>query len=68
MANFNFRRWIYIIGGVFFILTAIFDQTWWLIPFGLYFAAMGIFKFGCASGSCDIPLSKTSKDSLTPKN
>ncbi len=53
-----FRRWIYLLGGIFFIVLAIKDQTWWLIPFGLYFAAMSIFKFGCASGNCELPLQK----------
>ncbi|WP_297985328.1 hypothetical protein [uncultured Chryseobacterium sp.] len=53
-----FRRWIYLLGGIFFIVLAIKDQTWWLIPFGSYFAAMSIFKFGCASGNCELPLQK----------
>jgi hypothetical protein len=29
-----------------------------MIPFGLYFMAMAIFKFGCAAGSCEIPQKK----------
>ena len=60
LSNWNFRRIIYLIGGIFFVLVAINDRTWW-IPFGLYFIAMAVFRFGCASGNCEIPLQK--KDS-----
>lgn len=59
-----FRRWIYLLGGIFFIVLAIKDQTWWLIPFGFYFAAMSIFKFGCASGNCEVPLQKNDNTQL----
>lgn len=55
LKNWNLRRIIYLIGGVFFILIAVNDRSWWMIPFGLYFIAMAIFRFGCASGNCDVP-------------
>lgn len=61
LSNWNFRRIIYLIGGICFVLIAINDRTWWMIPFGLYFIAMAVFRFGCASGNCEIPLQK--KDS-----
>jgi hypothetical protein len=54
LQKWNFRQVIYLIGGIFFILIAIKDKTWWMIPFGLYFASMAIFRFGCASGNCEI--------------
>jgi hypothetical protein len=37
------------------------DKAWFLIPLGLYFVAMAIFKFGCASGNCAIPYSSYQK-------
>mgnify|MGYP007013242908 FL=1 len=37
------------------------DSMWVLVPFGIYFAAMGLFKFGCAAGNCEVPYSKIEK-------
>ncbi len=48
------KRGLYLIGGLGFIGIAIKDQTWWIGLFGLYFCAMAIFGFGCASGNCEI--------------
>ncbi len=59
--DWDFRRILYLLGGIFFVFTAINDKTWWLILFGLYFMAMSVFRFGCASGNCEIPSVK--KDS-----
>ncbi|WP_027375915.1 hypothetical protein [Kaistella palustris] len=59
--NWNLRRIIYLVGGIFFVLIAVNDRTWWLIPFGLYFVAMGIFRFGCASGNCEVPFKNDPK-------
>ena len=58
LSNWNFRRIIYLIGGIFFVLVAINDRTWWMIPFGLYFIAMALFRFGCAAGNCNVPFSE----------
>ena len=48
-------RFLYLAAGVFFVLIAANDRVWLMIPFGLYFMAMAIFKFGCAAGACQIP-------------
>ena len=55
------RRAVYILGGVAFIALAIKDHIWWIALPGLYFAAMGIFGFGCASGACDLPNNETTE-------
>lgn len=52
-SDWNFRRIIYLVGGILFVFMAVNDRTWWLIPFALYFIAMAIFKFSCASGNCE---------------
>ncbi|MBF8457579.1 hypothetical protein IV494_10355 [Kaistella sp. G5-32] len=54
----NIRRVLYLIGGVFFVLVAVNDRSWWMIPFGLYFISMAVFRFGCATGNCEVPFSK----------
>jgi hypothetical protein len=46
---------------VFFVLIAVNDRVWWMIPFGVYFAVIAIFKFGCAAGACEIPSKKEVK-------
>ena len=61
LKNWDLRRALYFVGGLFFVLVALNDRSWWMIPFGLYFIAMAVFRFGCASGNCEIPLQK--KDS-----
>lgn len=47
--DWNLRRIIYLIGGIWAIVQSVMDKAWFLIPLGLYFVAMAIFKFGCAS-------------------
>lgn len=51
-------RFLYLAAGIFFVLIAVNDRVWFMIPFGLYFMAMAIFKFGCAGGACQNPLKK----------
>ncbi|GGP03863.1 hypothetical protein GCM10010992_13890 [Cloacibacterium rupense] len=59
LRDWNIRRTIYLIGGIWAIFQSVMDRMWMLIPFGMYFVAMGIFKFGCASGSCEVPMSSS---------
>jgi len=59
--DWNLRRIIYLIGGIWAIVQSVMDKAWILIPLGLYFVAMAIFKFGCASGNCAIPYSPHQK-------
>ncbi|WP_226063449.1 hypothetical protein [Kaistella polysaccharea] len=54
LQNWTISRFLYLAAGIFFILVAVNDRVWFMIPFGLYFAAMALFRFGCASGTCDI--------------
>ena len=56
-------RFLYLAAGMFFVLIAANDRVWFMIPFGLYFMVMAIFKFGCAAGACQIP-QKEEKENL----
>lgn len=58
LKNWDIRRVLYLLGGIFFIITAVKDQMWWIAIFGVYFMAMAIFRFGCAAGNCEIPLTQ----------
>jgi hypothetical protein len=52
LTNWTFTRAFYLIIGLFVIIQSFKGQQWFGIAFGGYFAAMGLFAFGCASGSC----------------
>lgn len=52
--NWNLRRIFYLLGGIFFVVASLKDQFWIILPFGIYFIAMAIFRFGCAKGDCSV--------------
>lgn len=52
LSNWTLIRALYLILGVAVIFQSIFSQQWFGLAFGSYFAAMGLFAFGCASGNC----------------
>jgi uncharacterized membrane protein YhaH (DUF805 family) len=45
-------RALYAIIGLWILAQSIVDQQWIVTLFGLYFASMGLFGFGCAGGTC----------------
>jgi hypothetical protein len=48
----NFQRVLFLAFGILIIAQAISERSWvGLLP-GIYFAAMGLFAFGCAGGNC----------------
>jgi hypothetical protein len=51
----TFTRALYLIAGIFFITNAFVEKQWAMSLFGFYFAAMGLFRFGCAAGACAVP-------------
>jgi len=64
----TFTRALYLIAGIFFITNAFVEKQWAMSLFGFYFAAMGLFRFGCAAGACAIPpASRTSEPSEAGK-
>ena len=62
LKNWDIRRIFYLLGGLFFIFTAIKDQIWWIAIFGIYFMSMAIFRFGCAAGNCEVPFDQKPKE------
>ena len=58
LQTWTLSRFLYLAAGIFFVLIAANDRVWIMIPFGLYFMAMAIFKFGCAAGACQVPQKK----------
>ncbi|MFN3940472.1 MAG: hypothetical protein ACK4IY_07775 [Chitinophagales bacterium] len=52
LTGWTFARVLYLILGSIVIVQSILDSQWFGVAFGGYFAAMGLFAFGCASGNC----------------
>ena len=52
LSNWNFTRFFFIGMGIALIISSIQDFEWIGMLVGGYFASMGIFAFGCASGNC----------------
>jgi hypothetical protein len=48
----NARRALYLIMGIAVIIYAVIAKEWWGVLLGSYFAVMGLFNWGCASGNC----------------
>lgn len=46
------RRVLYLVLGIAVIAYAVIAKEWWGALLGAYFASMGLFNFGCASGNC----------------
>lgn len=55
MSGWSFRRVIYLLMGILIIIQAVGIAQWWGMALGFYFAAMGLFGFGCAGGQCAVP-------------
>lgn len=49
----SLRRVLYLTLGVASIVYFIIAKEWWATMIGAYFAAMGLFNFGCAAGNCN---------------
>jgi hypothetical protein len=52
LTNWTFTRVFYLIAGCAIIFQSVISRQWFGVAFGGYFAAMGLFAFGCASGNC----------------
>ncbi|MCX6186768.1 MAG: hypothetical protein NTU43_07200 [Bacteroidetes bacterium] len=52
MTGWTYTRGLYLLMGLVIIVQAFMAKQWMGVAFGGYFASMGLFAFGCASGSC----------------
>lgn len=50
--NWTITRVLYLLIGSFILIQSVIETQWPGIIFGGYFAAMGLFAFGCAAGNC----------------
>ena len=52
LSGWNFSRIIYLIMGILMVIQSIMMHEYLMTAMGLYFSAMGLLGFGCASGNC----------------
>lgn len=52
LTGWTFTRGLYLLMGILVIIQSAMQQQWFGVLFGGYFASMGLFAFGCASGNC----------------
>jgi hypothetical protein len=52
LTGWNFPRVLYLLAGIMISVQSITERQWMGVALGLYFAAMGLFAFGCAGGNC----------------
>lgn len=52
LKNWTFSRILYLLIGIAIIIQSVLIQQWIGVILGGYFASMGLFAFGCASGNC----------------
>ncbi len=60
----TFKRVVYVLIGAYIIIQSAMDDQWIGIILGGYFAAMGLFAFGCAAGYCGPVNTKTESSNL----
>ena len=54
LTGWTLTRVLYLAMGSYIVVQSILDQQWIGILLGGYFAAMGLFAFGCAAGNCRV--------------
>lgn len=52
LTGWSFQRALFLLVGGFIMVQSAVEGQWFGIAFGSYFAAMGLFRFGCAAGGC----------------
>ena len=60
LSNWTFTRAMFLVMGILVIIQSAMISQWLGVVFGMYFASMGLFAFGCAAGNCATePLQKS---------
>lgn len=54
LTGWTLTRVLYLVMGTYIVVQSVLEQQWVGILLGGYFAAMGLFAFGCAAGNCGV--------------
>lgn len=65
LSGWTFQRIIFLVMGVMILIQSVMERQWIGVAFGAYFASMGLFSFGCASGACYTPNYYSEKKDIT---
>ena len=65
LTGWTLTRVLYLVMGSYIVVQSVLNQQWVGILLGGYFAAMGLFAFGCAAGNCGVNYSKDRKNQGT---
>lgn len=68
LTNWTFSRALYLVLGIIIIIQSVMGQQWYAIAIGVYFAAMGLFAFGCAAGNCTTEIKQKTNNSIQDKD
>ena len=68
LTGWTFARGIYLVLGLIVVVQSVVQEQWVGAIFGSYFAAMGLFAFGCAAGNCFGGDCKVQSKSKAPVN
>lgn len=70
ISGWTITRLLYAILGLMVLVQAIAQKQWAAVPFGAYFAAMGILNFGCAANACKVssPAIRSAKHAVAKKD
>lgn len=68
LTGWNFTRGLYLAMGLVMIIQSVIVFSWFGLIFGGYFASMGLFAFGCASGTCFSGVSSRNSSPKTEGN
>ncbi|MEO8147805.1 MAG: hypothetical protein ABI723_09225 [Bacteroidia bacterium] len=52
LTGWNFQRALFLLMGIYLMVQSVMEKQWMSVAVGAYFAAMGLFAFGCAAGGC----------------
>ena len=52
LTGWTISRALYLVIGSYIVVQSLLDKQWVFVALGGYFAAMGLFAFGCAGGHC----------------
>lgn len=64
LTGWTFMRLLYVIIGTVVIVQSIMEKQWLGLLFGIYFASMGVFAYGCAAGNCNTSNQKNNSSSI----
>lgn len=65
LTGWNIPRALFLAMGCYVMVQSVMEQQWIGVALGAYFAAMGLFSFGCAAGACYSGSCNTDKKSNT---